>query len=83
VLVRRPVNAAARLRADCPSGKPPAVPDDAVQVAFNPLIVNRDDITQGTQCRLSHGGSLLAVLVAFGAVGMAVSHSSGNLLDCK
>ena len=34
-------------------------------MVFNPLIVNRDDVAQGTRCSLNHGGSLLAVLVAF------------------
>ena len=40
-------------------------PDNTVQVVLNPLIVNGDDIAQRTRCSLSHGGSLLAVLVAF------------------
>jgi hypothetical protein len=34
-------------------------------VAPDPFIINRDDIAQRTRCSLSHGGSLLAVLVAF------------------
>jgi hypothetical protein len=33
-------------------------------MVFNPLIINRDDIAQGTRRNLNHGGSLLAVLVA-------------------
>jgi hypothetical protein len=28
-------------------------------VAFDPLIINRDDIPKRTRCRLSHGGSFL------------------------
>src|SRR5581483_6594871 len=42
-----------------------AAADDTVQVVLDPLIVNRDDIAQRTRCSLSHGGSLLAGLVAF------------------
>ena len=36
-----------------------------VEVVLDPLVVNRDDIAQRTRCSLGHGGSLLAVLVAF------------------
>jgi hypothetical protein len=32
---------------------------DAVEVALDPLIVNRDDIAQSTRCILGHGGFLL------------------------
>src|SRR5690349_9370882 len=34
-------------------------------MALDPLIINRDDSPKRTRCSLSHGGSLLAVLVAF------------------
>src|SRR6516165_7374289 len=36
-----------------------ATPDHAVEVALDPLIINRDDIAQWTRCSLSHGGSFL------------------------
>src|SRR5215471_3189925 len=33
--------------------------DHTVQVTFDPLVINRDDIAQRTRCILCHGGSLL------------------------
>src|SRR5262249_14662427 len=32
--------------------------DHTVQVTFDPLVINRDDIAQRTRCILCHGGSL-------------------------
>src|SRR5437868_3516641 len=32
--------------------------DHTVQVTFDPLVINRDDIAQWTRCILYHGGSL-------------------------
>jgi hypothetical protein len=34
-------------------------------MALDPLIINRDDVVQWTQCILGHGGFLSAGLVAF------------------
>jgi len=34
-------------------------------VVLDPIVVNRDDIVQRTRCRLGHGGSFSAHLVAF------------------
>src|SRR5215831_3822584 len=34
-------------------------PHDPVEVALDPLVVNRDDIVQRTRCIVRHGGSLL------------------------
>ena len=38
---------------------PHAAANHAVEVALDPLIVNRDDIAQSTRCILGHGGFLL------------------------
>jgi hypothetical protein len=37
----------------------------AVEMALDPIIINRDDIAQWTRCSLGYGGSPLADLVAF------------------
>lgn len=34
-------------------------PEHPVQVTFDPLVIDRDDIAQRTRCTLRHGGSLL------------------------
>src|SRR5262249_44190217 len=38
--------------------------DHTVQVTFDPLVINRDDIAQWTRCTLYHGGSLSLFWVA-------------------
>src|SRR5262249_45494020 len=59
-----------------------AAPDDTVEVVLNPLIVNCDDIAQWTRCNLSHGGSLLAVLVAFSHLQFSQIRGRQPLLIC-
>jgi hypothetical protein len=40
-------------------------PHHPVEVVLDPIVVDRDDIVQRTRCRLGHGGSFSAHLVAF------------------
>src|SRR5438034_1065787 len=42
-----------------------AAANHAVQVTLDPLIINRDDIVQGTRCSLGHGGFLLLTWLRF------------------
>jgi hypothetical protein len=53
------------------STSPHAVAHHAVEVAFDPLIVNRDDIAQSTRCIVGHGGFLLLTWL-----GLATSSSA-------
>src|ERR1700746_1771963 len=52
-----------------------------VEMAFDPLIINRDDIAQWTRCSLCHGGSFLLSWLRF-ATSSSARFGAAALTKC-